>query len=66
MKDQIKNIVDERISSKVPEVSAMMKKHNETYDYKIYDGAGHAFFNDTGTATMPKPRKMPGQERSRS
>lgn len=39
---------DERISSKVPEVAALMKKYNKTYDYKIYEGAGHAFFNDTG------------------
>ncbi len=39
---------DERISSKVPEVAALMKKYKKTYDYKIYDGADHAFFNDTG------------------
>lgn len=39
---------DERISSKVPEVAELMKKYKKTYDYKIYDGAGHAFFNDTG------------------
>ena len=38
---------DERITSKVPEVAAMMKKLGKSYDYKIYDGAGHAFFNDT-------------------
>ena len=38
---------DERITSKVPEVSTAMKKLNKTYEYKIYDGAAHAFFNDT-------------------
>lgn len=39
---------DERITSKVPEVAATMKKLNKTYEYKIYEGAEHAFFNDTG------------------
>ncbi len=24
-----------------------MKKLNKSYEYKIYDSAGHAFFNDT-------------------
>ena len=39
---------DERITSKVPEVDAAMKKLKKSYEYKIYNGAGHAFFNDTG------------------
>lgn len=39
---------DERITSKVPEVDAAMKKLKKSYEYKIYQGAGHAFFNDTG------------------
>jgi carboxymethylenebutenolidase len=39
---------DTRITSKVPEVDAEMKKLKKSYEYKIYDGAGHAFFNDTG------------------
>ena len=38
---------DERITSKVPEVDATMKKLKKSYEYKIYKGAGHAFFNDT-------------------
>jgi carboxymethylenebutenolidase len=38
---------DERITSKVPEVAATMKKFNKTYEYKIYENAEHAFFNDT-------------------
>ena len=38
---------DERISSKVLEVAATMKRLKKSYEYKIYDGAGHAFFNDT-------------------
>ena len=39
---------DERITSKVPEVAKKLKDLKKTYEYKIYDGAGHAFFNDTG------------------
>ncbi len=39
---------DERITSKVPEVEAVLKKSGKQFDYKIYPGAGHAFFNDTG------------------
>ena len=38
---------DERITSKVPEVAAAMKKLKKRYEPKIYKGAGHAFFNDT-------------------
>lgn len=38
---------DERITSKVPEVDAAMKKLKKSYEYKIYKGAQHAFFNDT-------------------
>ena len=45
---------DERITSKVPEVAAQMKEAGKSYDYKIYDGAGHAFFNDTGERYNPE------------
>jgi carboxymethylenebutenolidase len=38
---------DERITSKVPEVDAAMKKLKKSYEHKIYKGAAHAFFNDT-------------------
>jgi carboxymethylenebutenolidase len=38
---------DERITSKVTEVDAALKKLKKSYEYKIYHGAGHAFFNDT-------------------
>jgi carboxymethylenebutenolidase len=39
---------DERITSAVPAVAEAMKKAGKHYEYKIYPGAGHAFFNDTG------------------
>jgi carboxymethylenebutenolidase len=38
---------DERITSKVPEVDAALKKLKKVYEYKIYKAAQHAFFNDT-------------------
>lgn len=39
---------DERITSRVPETEAAMKAAGKAFEYKIYPGAGHAFFNDTG------------------
>ncbi|MDF2440171.1 MAG: carboxymethylenebutenolidase [Abditibacteriota bacterium] len=39
---------DERITSKVPETAEAMQKAGKSFEYKIYPGAGHAFFNDTG------------------
>ncbi len=38
---------DARITDKVPEVAATMKKLGKSYEHKIYSGAEHAFFNDT-------------------
>lgn len=45
---------DERITSQVPAVAAAMEATNKSYSYKIYDGAGHAFFNDTGERYNPQ------------
>jgi carboxymethylenebutenolidase len=39
---------DERITSQVPEVARTMAQAGKQFEYKIYPGAGHAFFNDTG------------------
>lgn len=39
---------DTRITSKVPEVDAEMKRLKKSFEHKIYKGAAHAFFNDTG------------------
>lgn len=62
--DELKNIkapvlglygeTDERITSKVPEVAQAMKDADKPFDYKIYQGAGHAFFNDTGERYDPR------------
>ena len=45
---------DERISSQVPAVAAAMHAADKPFDYKIYDGVGHAFFNDTGERYNPQ------------
>lgn len=39
---------DQRITSTVPATAEAMKKLGKRYEYKIYPGAAHAFFNDTG------------------
>lgn len=38
---------DTRITSAVPTVAEKMKNLGKSYEYKIYPGAQHAFFNDT-------------------
>ncbi len=40
--------LDTFITPGVPALEAAMKKYNKVYDPKIYPGANHAFFNDTG------------------
>lgn len=39
---------DTRINASIPDYEAKLKEFNKTYQVKIYDGAGHAFNNDTG------------------
>lgn len=49
---------DERITSKVPEVEAELKKLKKPFEYKVYEGAPHAFFNDTnGERFRPEAAK---------
>lgn len=38
---------DHALTDAVPSVAESMKRLGKTYHYKIYKGAGHAFFNDT-------------------
>ena len=55
--DDVKNITapvlghyggaDERITSGVPKLEEAMKKYGKSFEYKIYDGAPHAFNSDT-------------------
>ncbi|MCL8208874.1 MAG: dienelactone hydrolase family protein [Actinomycetia bacterium] len=41
---------DPRITDAVPDVARAMREHGKTYEYRIYPGARHAFFNDTRAA----------------
>lgn len=40
--------LDQSITPGVPALDAAMKKYGKPFEYKIYPGANHAFFNDTG------------------
>ena len=39
---------DTRITVNVPKLAEAMKQYNKPFEYKVYPGAAHAFFNDTG------------------
>ncbi len=38
---------DHRITGGVNDFAEAMKKHGKSFDYQIYEGANHAFFNDS-------------------
>ena len=40
--------LDTGIGGGIPALVEAMKKYNKPFDYKIYSGANHAFFNDSG------------------
>ena len=40
--------LDERINAGIPALEAELKKANKPYEVFIYEGAQHAFNNDTG------------------
>jgi len=56
--DEVKNMngamlalyggTDQRVNATAPGLEAKLKEYNKTYEMKFYDGAGHAFNNDTG------------------
>ena len=37
---------DERVNAGIPGFDAAMKKEDKSFEYHIYEGAGHGFFND--------------------
>ncbi len=39
---------DQRVNAGIPAFEAAMRQAGQSYEYKIYEGANHAFFNDTG------------------
>jgi len=41
---------DARITGERPQVEERLRAAGKTYEIKVYDGAGHAFFNDTGAS----------------
>ena len=45
---------DPRITVNVPKLDETMKKYNKSFEYKVYQGAFHAFFNDTGARYHPE------------
>lgn len=46
--------LDERINATIPEIEAAMQAEGKTYEKVIYDGANHAFFNDTRDRYAPE------------
>lgn len=37
---------DQRVTSTVPETGEVMRKHDKSFEFVIYEGAGHAFMRD--------------------
>jgi carboxymethylenebutenolidase len=46
--------LDERINAGIPDYEAALKANNKTYELFMYDGANHAFNNDTNAARYNK------------
>ncbi|MGO4524776.1 dienelactone hydrolase family protein [Microvirga sp. 2MCAF35] len=46
--------LDERINAGIPAYEAALKKAGKTYEIYVYEGANHAFNNDTGAARYNK------------
>lgn len=42
--------LDEGITGKISDLSQMMKNHGKSFEFHVYEGAQHAFFNDTRTS----------------
>jgi carboxymethylenebutenolidase len=42
--------LDERVNAGIPAYEAALKKNNVDYELYIYEGANHAFHNDTSEA----------------
>jgi len=41
---------DQRVNAGIPAFEAAMRQAGKSYEYRVYEGANHAFFNDTGPA----------------
>jgi carboxymethylenebutenolidase len=49
---------DERINEGIPEFEEALKKASVEYKIHMYEGAKHAFFNDTGQRYLPEASKL--------
>ncbi len=49
---------DQGITSRVPELEAAMKTHGKQFTAYVYDGAPHAFFNDTRPSYRAEAAKL--------
>jgi len=50
--------LDERINKGIPEFEAALKEASVDYKIFMYEGAGHAFFNDTGSRYHEEAAKL--------
>jgi carboxymethylenebutenolidase len=50
--------LDERINKGIPEFEAALKKSSVDYKIFMYEGAGHAFFNDTSSRYHEEAAKL--------
>jgi len=50
--------LDERINKGIPEFEAALKEASKDYKIFMYEGAGHAFFNDTGSRYHEEAAKL--------
>lgn len=41
---------DQRVNAGLPTFAAAMRNANKSFEYRIYEGASHGFFNETGAA----------------
>jgi carboxymethylenebutenolidase len=48
---------DQRIMSQEPELEEALANADKTYEMKVFEGANHAFFNDTGERFSPEAAK---------
>ena len=46
--------LDERVNAGIPAFEAALKANNKVYELHMYEGANHAFNNDTNTARFNK------------
>jgi carboxymethylenebutenolidase len=53
---------DARITGQSPQVEERLKGAGKTVEIKVYDGANHAFFNDTGNSYNPQAAQQAWQE----